>query len=57
VAAIGTHLHENPFYIPPEEFLRGVADEVTLGRWLGILEDRRKILTSLKAMPTPSPNG
>jgi len=48
VAAIGTHLHENPFYIPPEEFLRGVADEVTLGRWLGTLEDRRKILTSLQ---------
>lgn len=48
VAAIGTHLHENPFYISPKEFLRRAKDQDTLDRWLGTLEDRRKVLASLQ---------
>ncbi|MBC7217153.1 MAG: PAS domain S-box protein [Candidatus Caldatribacterium sp.] len=48
VVAVGTHFHENPFYIPPGEFLHGATDEAILARQLGILEERLALLNSIR---------
>lgn len=48
VVALGMHLHENPFYVPPKEFLCGATDEATLDRWLATLEERLALFTALK---------
>ena len=48
VIAVGTRVHENPFYIPPEEFLYGSTNQATLNRWLETFEERLALLTSLR---------
>ena len=49
IAVIGTDLHQNPYYIPPDEILHGIRPDAQLARWMTSLAERKHWTTSLQA--------
>jgi len=49
LALLGRELHDNFYYVPPEEFLGPMRQEATLRRWLGNLEERSRLESEREA--------
>ncbi len=48
IAVVGTKVYDNFYYVPPEEMLAGKSAAATLERWVGSLEENRRLTESLR---------
>lgn len=49
LAVLGTRLHDNFYYVPPRDLLRGEGHQATLDRWMASLERYNGLLSSVRA--------
>jgi PAS domain S-box-containing protein len=48
IAVVGTEIHDNPYYIPPTDFLGPDRPAATLSHWLQNLEERKQSEEALR---------